>query len=104
MLKEIEGDCDWEHVFSFASGIDVGNDSPASTPDAARPGSPVSTAAFTREDVTRILGIAEGEREDTRILSDGEVEPDDINWLIAVELSDGRFGMVEGGCDYTGWG
>lgn len=30
-------------------------------------------------------------------------ENDGANWHWIVELCDGRFGYVEGGCDYTGW-
>ncbi len=30
-------------------------------------------------------------------------EADGPNWYWVLELNDGRFGLLYGGCDYTGW-
>ena len=88
LLPLLEDD-DWKHAFEYSSGrTDSGNG--GGTPEGARPGSPVDTSPFDREDVIRILGHSEG-------------EPDEEEWLIAMELRDGRFAMLEAGCDYTGW-
>jgi hypothetical protein len=78
-LEEFRSSYDWEEVFKYAQ------------PTIAVPGSTVSTADFTREDVVEILGIANGD-------NDG---PD---WVGVFRLSDGRVGAVIAGCDYTGWG
>lgn len=45
---------------------------------------------FTIEDVERVLAVWEGE-------NDG----DDWRWVL--ELNDGLFAFLQGGCDYTGW-
>ena len=49
-----------------------------------------SDSPFTRENVVKILAIAEGE-------NDG---PD---WCGLFILVDGRYLAATGGCDYTGW-
>lgn len=35
--------------------------------------------------------------------ADAEGDNDGPDWLAVVEFSDGRFGFVSAGCDYTGW-
>lgn len=45
---------------------------------------------FTRMDVAYVIAYVDG-------------EPDEDSWMCIVELHDGRFGYVEGGCDYTGF-
>lgn len=37
-------------------------------------------------------------------LADREGENDGNSWVALVKLLDGRFGVVDAGCDYTGWG
>lgn len=45
---------------------------------------------FERRDVKRVIAAAEGEN-------------DGPNWIALMELWDGRFAYLEGGCDYTGF-
>lgn len=52
---------------------------------------PVSTEPFDREDVAEIIAISDGEK-------------DSENWLGVFRLKDGRYAMIDAGCDYTGWG
>lgn len=84
MLPELDS-YDWAEVFGEGTG---GNCTPI-IPDAP-PGSPVSVTTFCRDDVIHINGQSEGE-------NDG---PD---WIVWGLLSDGRFFIARGGCDYTGW-
>lgn len=37
------------------------------------------------------------------ILATSDGENDGANWLMVVELKDGRFSFLSAGCDYTGW-
>lgn len=30
-------------------------------------------------------------------------EADDANWNWVMEMKDGRYALITGGCDYTGW-
>jgi hypothetical protein len=46
---------------------------------------------FTRESVVRVVAHVNGAN-------------DESNWAGVFELSDGTFGYLEAGCDYTGWG
>ena len=54
------------------------------------PGSGVSTEPFGREDVVAIYQLIEGEN-------------DGPSWICVGLLRDGRFFVLEAGCDYTGW-
>ena len=45
---------------------------------------------FDREDVAEIVFSREGEH-------------DEMEWMIAGRLHDGRWFYLEAGCDYTGW-
>lgn len=45
---------------------------------------------ITEETITTVLAVWEGENEG-----------DDWRWV--VDLADGRFAFIQGGCDYTGW-
>ena len=85
MLKELEG-YDWEEVFGEGSG---GNCTPIH-PNKPPFDKTTSTATFSRADVAEIKGQVEGE-------NDG---PD---WVVWGRLSDGRWFVARGGCDYTGW-
>lgn len=51
----------------------------------------VDTSAFNREDVKRIIAMAEGEN-------------DGPHWVMVGKLKDGRFFCIRAWCDYTGWG
>ncbi len=86
MLTELQN-FDWKEVFGYAGEEDAHE---VSKPTAAL-GSSASTETFTREDVTYIIGLREGKN-------------DEENWLCAGQLKDGRWFLVEAGCDYTGWG
>jgi hypothetical protein len=75
----LQSDGNWEYVFAYADKPEL------------VPGSNCDTSRFTRDDVSEIIALADGE-------NDGD------NWLIVVKLKDGRVGFVSAGCDYTGWG
>lgn len=88
MLQEL-CDYDWEEVFKYATPkvCEAGH----KHGPAAVIGSPVSTDPFTREDVSRIIAMQNGE-------NDGDT------WVGVFQLHDGRFAVIRAGCDYTGWG
>jgi len=46
---------------------------------------------FPMESVSRIVASVDGEN-------------DESNWSAVFQLNDGRFGYLDAGCDYTGWG
>ncbi len=92
MLPELDH-YDWEEVFKYANG---GNDNGDGSGPQLCVGTVVTTGAsfdapFDREDVVEIKHMEEGEN-------------DGADWIIVVRLADGRWGYVEAGCDYTGWG
>jgi hypothetical protein len=78
-LSILQTDNDWESVFVYADKPEI------------VPGANCEAISFTRDDVSEIVALSNGER-------DGE------NWLIVVRIKDGRVGFVSAGCDYTGWG
>ena len=89
MLPELNV-CDWQKAFEYA-GEENGywtDGSPNIRP--AIPNSSISLDIFTREDVTVIYHIEEGEN-------------DGPNWICIGKLKDGRYFSLEAGCDYTGW-
>lgn len=88
MLEELKNG-DWDEAFKYASPH-VCSAGHAHGPSATIM-SPVSTAEFTREDVTKIIALREGE-------NDGE------SWVGIFALKDGRFAVLRAWCDYTGWG
>jgi hypothetical protein len=88
MLKVLN-DYDWEEVFGF-SGEDACNYGKPYNLEGVDDTYKVSEEDFTREDVEKIYGLHEGEN-------------DEEDWLIAGKLNDGRYFMIEAGCDYTGW-
>lgn len=45
---------------------------------------------FTVDDIQKVLAVWEGENDE-----------DDWRWVL--QLKDGRFVFLQGGCDYTGW-
>jgi hypothetical protein len=88
MLQQLDS-WDWEEVFGFSNGGQGTFNSNIPTAICGSE-SAIDTTPFGREDVAEIIGMSEGE-------NDGD------NWLIAGRLNDGRFFMIEAGCDYTGW-
>jgi len=85
MLKELEG-YDWEEVFGEGRGSNCTAIKPNRRPGDTR----TSNATFSREDVTEIKGISEGE-SDVR------------SWIVWGRLKDRRYFIARGHCDYTGW-
>ena len=83
-------DSDWENAFAYASGVRAEYGCGCNSPAAAFPGCTTSVAPFTRDDVSTILAIVDGE-------GDGD------SWLVVGQLHDGRWFSLEAGCDYTGW-
>lgn len=77
---------DWAEVFGEGSG---GNCTPIN-PQPQPPESSIDRTTFSREDVSEIIQMQDGE-------NDG---PD---WIIYGQLKDGRFFAARGSCDYTGW-
>jgi hypothetical protein len=75
MLKELDN-YDWAEVFGEGSG---GNCT-AIIPQPA-PGHSGSIATFSREDVVKILGQSEGEREER-------------DWVVYGKLKDGRYFLL----------
>lgn len=73
------GDSDWTEAFKYAAEPET------------YPGSTVSKAGFTQDDVLVVIAAQDGE-------NDGE------GWLGAMILKDGRFAALRAWCDYTGWG
>jgi hypothetical protein len=83
-------DYDWRQVFAFA-----GDEAPDGCFQpcigvSACFGANVSTAPVRWANVQTIIAAAEGER-------------DGPDWLIVVQLTDGRFAFIQAGCDFTGW-
>ena len=87
---------DWEQVFGAAGeqakeSFSIYN--PGSPFLAVPPGHPDKDKPqpqFTRRDVAKIIAQAEGEN-------------DGADWICVGRLRDGRWFVVQGGCDYTGW-
>lgn len=50
----------------------------------------VSLNGFTMDDIESVIASREGEN-------------DELSWLAAFGLKDGRFVYIEAWCDYTGW-
>jgi hypothetical protein len=78
MLESLN-DYDWKNAFAEAG-----------SPIVVKFANPVPTESFIREDVVEIIATADGEN-------------DGPNWLGVFLLKDGRYAMVDAGCDYTGW-
>jgi hypothetical protein len=89
MLPQLDNS-DWKEAFKYASPhiCEAGHQH---GPESPFPVAIVSTAEFTRDDVVRIVAMAEGE-------NDGDA------WIGVFELGDGRFACLRAWCDYTGWG
>jgi hypothetical protein len=78
-MDERLNDYNWASAFEYADPISVPPGSSGPHED-----------AFTREEVSEIVWIEEGENEG----------PD---WLVGGRLRDGRWFFLAAGCDYTGW-
>lgn len=84
-------DYDWESAFEYAgTPPQYGNNQGGGDLRACVPGSKISLTPFERMDVAEVIYIEEGER-------------DERPWLLAGRLDDGRWFLLEAGCDYTGW-
>lgn len=89
MLPKLE-DYDWQKAFEYAGEVgEFGNDGSPSISTLTF-GAKASTDTFTREDVKKIFGISDGERNER-------------SWIIYGQLKDKRYFYLEAGCDYTGW-
>lgn len=84
---------DWLDVFKYASGVPASSWSDdGDVPQVAGAMHTGQTAEpFSLGNVRFVIASVEGEN-------------DGLPWEAIVELHDGRFGFVEAGCDYTGWG
>ena len=87
MLKELD-EYGWREAFGFAGEQDTFADQVVIEP--CNPTGRYDLSPFTREDVTSICKMDEGD-------NDG---PD---WIIYGQLKDGRWFFLSAGCDYTGW-
>lgn len=85
MKPELDFD-DWGEVFGEGTG---GNCTPI-IPQPAPPSYSGSMDTFSREDVTEIFQMEDGEK-------------DEEDWVIYGRLEDGRYFSVRAWCDYTGW-
>lgn len=83
-LEAFQNDYDWANVFGAYGHTDP------MPPEPVPPGSDVSTANFGIGNVIKVLACSEGER-------------DGYDWICVVQLDDGRYASLWGGCDYTGW-
>lgn len=82
-------DGNWDSVFAYAGEPNAGDGSASINP--APPFAKISTDPFSRWDVEKVFGYADGDN-------------DGPNWLMYGKLRDGRFFFITAGCDYTGWG
>lgn len=90
MIKEIDlpdllTDYDWSEVFGEGDG---GNcDGPIQV---VPPGANVASTGVSRAMVAEVIASVNG-------YNDGD------QWIGLFRMTDGRFLVAEGGCDYTGW-
>ena len=83
-IPSILDDYNWEESFKYASSPTLAV--PPTHEDYQKP-----QPGFTRKDIKHVISMAYGE-------NDGD------DWILVVQLWDGRFAFLEAGCDYTGWG
>ena len=83
--EELLKDYDWEEVFGEGTGGNCDR-----TTEPCVPGSEVDLTPPKRSDVSLVIAAVNGEN-------------DGANWAGLFRLSDGRFLVASGGCDYTGW-
>jgi len=81
-LADMQEDYDWAEVFADESSGNTTTD--IESPDGT------DLSPFTRQDVTEIIALVNGE-------NDGD------EWLGVFRLADKRILVATGGCDYTGW-
>jgi hypothetical protein len=91
MLERLN-DYNWKEAFG-AAGKDLYTElgRQGCKPVVVQFAKPVSTEPFDREDVAEIIAIDDGEN-------------DGPNWIGVFRLKDGRYALIDAGCDYTGWG
>jgi uncharacterized protein (TIGR02996 family) len=87
MLPMLE-DYDWRQAFGCAGepGVEL-----VGGPTRAAPTLTTDPSPFTRAHVALVVASRDGER-------------DEKNWVCVGRLWDGRWFVVDAGCDYTGWG
>lgn len=78
----------WTQAFGYAGEPGTYNRDPVKI--STVPQAPCPTTPFARHHVAEIFGMSEGEN-------------DRENWITAGRLWDGRWFVLEAGCDYTGW-
>lgn len=83
MFKQLD-DYNWAEV--FGERYSLGKPTPNRHPNDKI----TSNASFSREDVETIHGLVEGEH-------------DGPSWVVYGQLTDKRYFVARGGCDYTGW-
>lgn len=81
-------DYDWRQAFGFAG--EPGTEAGGRPPTKAAPTLDVDTGPFARAHVAEVIAHRDGER-------------DERNWVCVGRLWDGRWFVVDAGCDYTGW-
>jgi len=81
---------DWKSEYNWVEAF--GGQGTCNNPQDAKPvlGFTGSLAAFTPDDVAEVKHFREGEN-------------DERNWWMVCLLKDGRWALIDSGCDYTGW-
>lgn len=85
-LPELLDSYDWAEVF----GEGTGGNCDKSKVDTCPPGTEMDRTPPSRSDVAEVIAAANGE-------GDGD------EWVGVFRLTDGRFLLASGWCDYTGW-
>ena len=86
MLTRLD-DYGWGCAFEYAGEPNADFGSPNV---GAAFGEDIDVSPFGRADVVEIIGIDDG-------------RPDELDWVIAGRLKDGRWFFLTAGCDFTGW-
>lgn len=86
--ESLADDYNWKHAFSYADGSEFAGKPDVSAPELAE--SDTDTSPFSLTDVEYVFASDEGEN-------------DEMSWVAAGRLKDGRWFYLESSCDYTGW-
>ena len=84
-IADLLASYDWEEVFGEGTGGNCDG-----VIQVVPPGASISSEGVKRTDVVEIIAAVNGEN-------------DEADWVGVFRLSDGRYLVAEGGCDYTGW-
>lgn len=79
-LEEFKADYNWQCAFHEAVYGCYSYDAADSNDPATNP----------------IMGV-------TEVIASSEGERDERSWIAVVKMMDGRYAVVDAGCDYTGW-